>query len=58
MSAPAHGAPANVAYAYHDNNRNVPDEWSLELSKSVLLHEKKKTDEGEINSLSLASSLI
>ena len=24
---PAHGVPANVAYAHHDNNRNVFDEW-------------------------------
>ena len=22
-----HGVPANVAYAHHDSNRNVPDEW-------------------------------
>ena len=24
-----HGVPANVAYAQHDSNRNVPDEWVL-----------------------------
>lgn len=22
-----HSVPANVAYAHHDSNRNVPDEW-------------------------------
>ena len=33
LSVPAHGVPANVAYAHHDNNRNVPDEWSMKLSK-------------------------
>ena len=22
-----HGVPANVAYAHHDSNGNVPDEW-------------------------------
>ncbi len=25
--APDRGVSANVAYAHHDNNRNVPDEW-------------------------------
>lgn len=47
MSAPDHGVPANVAYAHHDNNRNVPDEWSMELSKYTLFPNKKETDEGE-----------
>ena len=22
-----HGVPTNVAYAHHDSNRTVPDEW-------------------------------
>lgn len=26
LSVPAHGVSAIVAYAHHDNNRNVPDE--------------------------------
>lgn len=24
---PDYGVPVNVAYAHHDNNRNVPDNW-------------------------------
>ena len=27
FTRPDHGVPANVAYAHHDNNRNVLDEW-------------------------------
>lgn len=47
LSVSAHGVPANVAYAHHDNNRNVPDEWSMKLSKVNLFPCKKETDEGE-----------
>ncbi len=27
FTRPDHGVPANVAYAHHDSNRNVLDEW-------------------------------
>ena len=31
-----HGATANVAYAHHNNNGNVPDEMNMKLSKCML----------------------
>jgi hypothetical protein len=40
-----------VAYAHHDNNRNVPDKWCMKLSRFVPLSHKQKTDELEINFL-------
>ena len=27
FTRPDHGVPANAAYAHHDSNRNVLDEW-------------------------------
>lgn len=33
LSVSDHGIPAIMAYAHHDNSRNVPDKWSMKLSR-------------------------
>lgn len=51
LSVPAHGVPAIVAYAHHDNYRNVPDKWCMKLSRFAPLSHKRKTGETEIKFL-------
>jgi len=36
------GVPAIAAYAYHDNNRNVPDEWVWNCQGSLYFYKKKQ----------------
>ena len=41
FTRPDHGVPANVAYAHHDSNRNVLDEWVFGCQRPSLLAEKE-----------------
>lgn len=40
------GAVAKVAYAHHNNNRNVLDEWVFRLQGANPIHQLRQTGEG------------